>query len=358
MPNGNKKMKTVTGKTAKEVKQKLEKIKADVLTDNYIDESSITIPKLAAQINDEKYNLNLIKTGTYNRNNQTIKVLENSPLNNIPIQKITENALRQFYLSNTDYATSVIKKFYEQVNLSLNKAIQQGIITRNVNNNIPRPNSNKPTKKVSALTIEEQNAVVDALLADNVEPYKTMLLLSLFTGMRMGEIGALPIYNVDTHKHTIIIDRTLTRNEKEKFVIGESAKTAAGSRVIKVIPYVSELLKNYIDTNYVENPDSLIFTRKGKLVGVTQVNSYYKRLIVRYGIDDTADGYNQHQLRHTYATRSIESGVSAKVLQKKMGHTDIRVTMNTYADVFAMFEDTEDVKYFKYLKENNLLKIN
>ena len=356
LPSGSKKYRTVTGASKKLVTAKLEKIKAELLTDNYINASNITIPELATQINEEKYNLNLIKTGTYNRNSQTIKVLRNSQLNNIPIQKITESVLRQFYLNNTDYATSVIKKFYEQINLALNQAVQQGIITRNVNKNIPRPNSNKPTKKVTALTVEQQNAVIEALIADNAEPYRTMLRLSLYTGMRMGEIGALPIYNVDTQKNIITIDRTLTRNEREQFVVGESAKTAAGSRVIKVIPYVSELLQNYINAYYKDNPDNLIFTRNKKIVGVSQVNSYYKRLIMRYGIDDTADNFNQHQLRHTYATRSIESGVSAKVLQKKMGHTDIRVTMNTYADVFAQFEDTEDGKYLDYLQKANLIK--
>lgn len=48
--------------------------------------------------------------------------------------------------------------------------------------------------------------------------------------------------------------------------------------------------------------------------------------------------------------------MSAKVLQKKMGHADIRVTMNTYADVFAQFEDAEDNKYLDYLQKSNLLK--
>lgn len=46
--------------------------------------------------------------------------------------------------------------------------------------------------------------------------------------------------------------------------------------------------------------------------------------------------------------------MSAKVLQKKLGHTDIKVTMNTYADVFSQFEDTEDEKLTKYLQSINL----
>lgn len=105
---------------------------------------------------------------------------------------------------------------------------------------------------------------------------------------------------------------------------------------------------------YKKRKDKLIFTRNDNLITVSQVNSYYKRLITRYKIFDTADDFNQNQLQHTNATRSIESGMSAKVLQKKLEHTDMKVTMNTYADVFLQFEDTEDEKLTKYLQSINL----
>ena len=355
MPNGNKKMKTVTGKTAKEVKRKLEKIKADMLTDNFLDSSAITVPDLAQQINDEKKALNLIKTGTYNRNIQTIKILEKGGLKNYPIQQLTEQQLRNFYASNCqDYSTSVIKKLYETINASYKRAIQLGIVKSNINTHIPRPKSSKTTKKVSALSLQQQKEIVQALNTDNKEPYRTMLLLSLYTGMRMGEICALPLHNIDFEEKTITVDRTTTRNERDSFIVGETAKTEAGCRTIKVLPLVIDLLKKYINSQQVIDKD-LIFKLNDRLTNPTQVNSYYKRLITRYRIDDSADGYNQHQLRHTYATRSIESGMSAKVLQKKLGHTDIKVTMNTYADVFAKFEDTEDEKLNAYLAAENLL---
>lgn len=355
LKNGNKKIKTVSGTTQREVNQKLEKIKAEYLTDSYIDCSNITIPELAKQINDEKKALNLIKTGTFNRNVQTIKILEKGGLQNYPVQKLTEQLLRNFYAANCkDYSTSVIKKMYETINASYKRAIQLGIVKANINSNIPRPKSTKITKKVNALTLQKQKEVVQALNEDKKEPYRTMLLLSLYTGMRMGEVCALPLYNINFDENTITVDRTTTRDERDSFVVGKSAKTEAGHRTIKVLPLVTDLLHKYINSQQEIDKD-LIFKFNDKLTNPTQVNSYYKRLITRYKIDESADGYNQHQLRHTYATRSIESGMSAKVLQKKLGHTDIKVTMNTYADVFAKFEDTEDEKLNAYLAAENLL---
>ena len=355
LPSGRRKLKTVTGDSQKEVKWKLEQIKKDLLMDNIVDISNLTIPELAKMVNDNQKILNQKDTSAHTRTAYSIRNIEDSAIGQIPIQKITERQLSAFYSTLIDkYSDSSIKKIYTQINVAYKKAIKMNIVKANINEDIPRPKSKLKTRKVNALTIEQQKQVVDALITDNREPYKTMLLLSLFTGMRMGEVGALYLSDIDFENATISIERTLTRGDKDIYIIGESAKTEAGTRTIKVIPYVIDLLSDYVNSFYKKRKDKLIFTRNDNLITVSQVNSYYKRLITRYKISDTADDFNQHQLRHTYATRSIESGMSAKVLQKKLGHTDIKVTMNTYADVFSQFEDTEDEKLTKYLQSINL----
>lgn len=355
LPSGRRKLKTVTGDSQKEIKWKLEAIKKDLLMDNIIDTSQLTIPELAKMVNDNQKSLNQKDTSAHTRTAYSIRNIEDSAIGQIPIQKVTERQLSAFYSSLIEkYSDSSIKKIYTQINVAYKKAIKMNIVKANINEDIPRPKSKLKTRKVNALTIEQQKQVVDALITDNKEPYKTMLLLSLFTGMRMGEVGALYLSDIDFENATISIERTLTRGDKDIYIIGENAKTEAGTRTIKVIPYVIDLLSDYVNNFYKKRKDKLIFTRNDNLITVSQVNSYYKRLITRYKISDTADDFNQHQLRHTYATRSIESGMSAKVLQKKLGHTDIKVTMNTYADVFSQFEDTEDEKLTKYLQSINL----
>lgn len=355
LPSGRRKLKTVTGDSQKEVKWKLEAIKKDLLMDNIVDTSQLTIPELAKMVNDNRKSLNQKDTSAHNRTAYSIHNIENGLIGQIPIQKVTERQLSAYYSSLIDkYSDSSIKKIYTQINVAYKKAIKMNIVKANINEDIPRPKSKLKTRKVNALTIEQQKQVVDALITDNKEPYKTMLLLSLFTGMRMGEVGALYLSDIDFENAIISIERTLTRGDNDKYIVGENAKTEAGTRTIKVIPYVIDLLSDYVDNFYKKRKDKLIFTRNDNLITVSQVNSYYKRLITRYKISDTADDFNQHQLRHTYATRSIESGMSAKVLQKKLGHTDIKVTMNTYADVFSQFEDTEDEKLTKYLQSINL----
>jgi integrase len=60
-------------------------------------------------------------------------------------------------------------------------------------------------------------------------------------------------------------------------------------------------------------------------------------------------------MRHTFATRCIESGMTAVVLAKKLGHKDVSITLNTYTSVFAKFEDTQDDRFIDYLAKENLM---
>lgn len=79
----------------------------------------------------------------------------------------------------------------------------------------------------------------------------------------------------------------------------------------------------------------------------------FKHTCEKYGILPLSE-CNQHMLRHAFATRCIESGMSAKVLQKKLRHADIQTTLNTYYDVFEEYEKDTTDKAFEYLKNLGL----
>lgn len=345
---------TVYGKTKKEVKEKIKRIQAEVITGVYKQPSELTIPDLANSINDNKKALNQISDTAYGRNKDTIKIIEKDLIASIPIQKINELMLNEFLSKQVHYSNSVIKKIYAMCNRTLKKAISMDIISKNPLNEIKTPKSTKLTKKIKALTIQQQKNFIKAINEDNHEPYRTMLLLELFTGMRMGEICALSPHSVYYNHSLIEVTRTMTRNSEYKTVISNKTKTYAGLRRIKVDKSVMTLLKDYIDNNFIKNEYNLLFTKNGKMISTNQVNSYYKRLIVRYNIADDVKKCNQHQLRHTYATRSIESGMPAKVLQYRLGHSDITITLNTYCDVFSEFEDTYIDKTQEYLSSQGI----
>lgn len=91
--------------------------------------------------------------------------------------------------------------------------------------------------------------------------------------------------------------------------------------------------------NRVDNSLNLLFydIQKDGIISTNQVNCFFKRVCEKCGIEKRG----QHALRHTFATRCIEANIPAVVLKKWLGHTDIHITLDTYADVFdSMYNDS------------------
>lgn len=209
---------------------------------------------------------------------------------------------------------------------------------------IKRPKSSKKTKKIRALTVEEQKRLVTALLTHEFI-YKNQVLLSLFTGARMGEISALAPSDINLTFKTIQIRRTITKDTSDRTIIGDRTKTYAGERLLplndKALAVAKDALQNC--------NGGTIFP----IVSTAQINDALKRFMRRYDIIDKniSGDVTCHSLRHTYATRCIESGVPAKVLQHLLGHKDIQTTLNTYCDVYDNLTDQSTQKINEYLSK-------
>ena len=88
-------------------------------------------------------------------------------------------------------------------------------------------------------------------------------------------------------------------------------------------------------------------------MSVQASNSAFKRFCQKNNIGKGFEE-TQYVLRHSYATRKIESGTPSEVLKDLLGHKDIDVTLNTYFDAFAEYKNKYNEKSFQYNKENNL----
>ena len=188
--------------------------------------------------------------------------------------------------------------------------------------------------------------------------------------MRIGEVLALRIQDIDIDLEYITINQTMTRNKCDKTIIGSTTKTKSGKRKIKVLEQAKPILENAIK-EMTPNRDNLVFIRNNnKYYEDGQVNSAFKRICMNAGIRviDTKHkkysekkGYyyvnqktsdvNTHMLRHSFATRAIEAGMTSIVLKDILGHSDIQTTINIYGDVFSYFQNSESEKAEKYLNE-------
>lgn len=317
-----------------------------------------TIPDLIKHRYDSDLAKNYVGEQGYYRCMGTLKIIENSPIGNIPIAELEEMHIDLFLRTLTHYSNSTIKKVYQQIRMGYSIAIDKDIVAKDItrSRDLRRPKSSKTDKKVRGLTEEEQRILVKGLQDYKVRygrnNYKLQILIALYSGMRMGEINALKVKNVNFDKKIIKVENTISRGKDYRAFIKEGTKTYSGLREIPINKLLEPVLREAI-ANSKENEYGLIFYDyfKNDLITTSQVNLFFGRVCKKCGIES----FGQHSLRHTFATRCIEAGVPPIVLKNWLGHKDIHITLDTYADVFDKMNFGAMEKYEEHIKqfENN-----
>lgn len=342
-------------------KKRFNDVLSSIHTGTYIEKSNETLYNICKEIIEDKKKANEICPNTYKRATYTLAHIKDSEISDIPVQKINSKMLKDYLQSITSYAQTTIDKIYQLLSQAFRRSIDRRYIIENpmLKEEVKKPKSDKKTKNVEALTLEEEKKLIDILInQESSHKYKNIILLMLFTGMRIGEVLALRYDNIKNSisKTQFFVNDTLTRDDEDNVILREEdnnrTKTKNSARWIDITPEVKQILENSLK-NYIINPDNLLFYDEVdcRLITPSEVNSYLRRINSKYKI---SKNMHNHMLRHTFATRLIEAGTDIDVIKNKLGHKKIETTINTYCSLLELRKNRQNELISKYYEDNKI----
>ena len=302
-----------------------------------------------------KLDTNRISENSLRRINQTLNIIKKSYIYNKKIDEITTEDIQNYLNTLTNYSSSTINKVFSEFKQIFNYAFSQNIILVNPMEDVIKPKSKIINKPLRALTLDEEENLVNYLMGLTLKKcrYRNVFLIQMFTGMRIGEVLALKTTDIDLAHNLITIERTISKDKNAKVIMGKTTKTYAGQREVPLPIYIKEFIIEQMQiANKSNHKTKLLFRNSlGNLANPAQVNTSFKEVIKDLGYEHITS----HTLRHTFATRCIESGMKPVVIQRLMGHTNIQITLNTYTSVFNRYKESEITKVNNYYLENNII---
>ena len=190
----------------------------------------------------------------------------------------------------------------------------------------------KPSKTREALSIEDQKKLFNALIGHKYEyQYKLVTIL----GLRVGELIGIKYEDISFDKKYLKIQRTMRYSYSEQKWQSGPPKSKAGYRTIPLTDTAIDILKKQIEKNQslkvvpIEYKD-YVFINENGLIKYGSYDSALQHVCKKINIKPITI----HNLRHTYASRCIEAGMSANILKVLLGHASLNTTMDIYVHVF------------------------
>ena len=316
---GKKKYGSVYAHSCREVKEKRQQILDQILLfQKPIATRNITVSQLAKEwININRHRL---KPTTLQRYRSLYKNHIEEPLGKQPVLYFTTVSINEFAVRCLHSGLS--PQSVNAVLVLLHSCLKYG--NRQYRLPLPEIIYLSPEKKeMRVLSLEEQHRLVRYLMTD-MDIYKFGVLLALYTGLRIGELCALRWEDIEDDR--LMVKQTLQRIQRPE---GTGTKLYIGppktKNSLRAIP-IPSFLKPLIEQQYRSDQVYLLGNTAMSIVEPRTMQNKFKGYLEATNIH----GATFHTLRHTFATRCVETGFEIKSLSEILGHSDVKVSLNRY----------------------------
>jgi Site-specific recombinase XerC len=340
------KRKTVYAKTKREVQEKLLILQYQKHTTGFISTDKTTV---GAWLDKwlEVYAKPHLRTKTWESYGWLIRVHLKPSIGEIVLSKLQTSDVQQMYNAKlrTDEHEGVsartIRYMHSILGAAIKQAVRENLVARNVVAFAKPPSSQKA--EMHLWNSDQVKIFLDKSTDNRFYP---VFLLALGCGMRRGEIIGLQWQDVDLDNGIVHIQQSLvTTNSGLKM---ESPKTPRSRRAIPLPEEVVKALKHLrlrqneekIRYRDIYQDDGFVFTwEQGKVIDPNYITHLFARLATEAGLP----AIRFHDLRHLHATNLLELGVNPKVVQERLGHSSITVTMDIYSHVSKGMQESASV---------------
>jgi integrase len=334
--NGKRNRRTVYAKTKGEVQKKLRKIQGDFDLGQLADPTNVTVQGWLLNWLENTVKVNTSPT-TYARYEQLVRLHVIPHLGALKMEKVAPVHVNDLFgkLERSGESLWTRKMAGTVLHNAMRQAVRLRLILHNPCADVPRANPGE--KEMQILTEQQVKAFLKA--AKNRRLY-ALFALALGSGMRQGELLGLQWPDIDFDKGTLAVQRSLAQVKRE-FILKEP-KSRASRRTIRLPTFALTALLDYRKLMLAEGQDV-----KSGTVFVTKTGTYLaKSNLIRQVFRPILEQAGQlpairfHDLRHTHASILLARGESIKAVSRRLGHSDVAMTLRVYAHLLPDADGT------------------
>jgi len=271
---------------------------------------------------------------------------------NIQLSQLRPEHLQKHYSSglNSGLSARTVRYHHALIHIALQTAVKWGLVSRNVADAVEPPKFKRP--QMQTWNEDEVNCFLEAAKGTQ---YYALFYTALFTGMRRSELLALRWQDIDFIYGQIYVTRSLHHLKDGSYVFTQP-KSERSRRTIALPPSAFLVLSEYrkvkdTDALLLDKPITdadLAFSNLGKPLRPNTVTYAWVRIAARAGVKVI----RLHDARHTHASLMLKQGIHPKVVQERLGHASIQMTLDTYSHVAPGIQEAAAQSFDKLLNKS------